>query len=344
MKARGAMANPPNRFHASWSELDPAQLPDTVATEVFAEQANRIISTNRSPDVPFDQSVNPYRGCEHGCIYCYARPSHAFLDLSPGLDFESRLFAKTNAAERLRAELSRPGYRCRLLALGANTDPYQPLEKGLELTRGILEVCLEFRQPVAIVTKGSLVCRDLDLLEELARRRLTQVTVSLTTLSRDLKRRMEPRAASPEARLRTIETLSNAGVPVSTLIAPLIPRINDHEIEALVKAAADAGVQSAGYVLLRLPHEVKTLFRDWLTEHFPDRAEAVINLVRNTRGGKDYDSGFGQRMRGSGQYAAMIRARFEAALRRFGLGHRDPQLDTSQFRVPREISPQLDLF
>ena len=347
-KGRGATINPPGRFAtASVGRLDDGwyhdSVPDSIATEVRPEAARSIISRNESPDIPFSQSINPYRGCEHGCVYCYARPSHAYLDLSPGIDFETRLFYKADAARLLRAELARPGYRCQPIMLGANTDPYQPVEKRLRVTREILEVLLQTLHPVTVITKGTLVLRDLDLLQSLAALNLVRVTVSLTTLDVELKRTLEPRAASPQARLRVISTLAQAGVPVGVLTAPLIPAVNDAELEQLLKAAAAAGASSAGYVLLRLPHEVKDLFRAWLEQHLPLRAAHVMSLVQQARGGRDNDPHFGSRMRGAGPWAELLGARFELAAKRLGLSQeRNPQLDTTRFVPPRD-SGQLEL-
>ena len=348
IKGRGATFNPAGRFagttgHAVDDGWYQESVPDSIATEVRPEAARSIISRNDSPDIPFTQSINPYRGCEHGCVYCYARPSHAYLDLSPGIDFETRLFYKADAARLLRAELARPGYRCQPIMLGANTDPYQPVEKRLGVTREILEVLLQTRHPVTIITKGTLVLRDLGLLQEFAAMNLVRVTVSLTTLDPELKRTLEPRAASPQARLRVITELARAGVPVSVLAAPLIPAVNDAELEQLLAAAAAAGATRAGYVLLRLPHEVKELFRAWLEQHLPLRAEHVMSLVQQARGGRDNDPRFGLRMRGTGPWAEMLRARFELARRRLGLSaERSPELDTGRFCPPRG-SGQLEL-
>jgi DNA repair photolyase len=348
LKGRGATINPAGRFAATTQEsVDDGwyqeAVPDSIATEVRPEAARSVISRNDSPDIPFTQSINPYRGCEHGCIYCYARPSHAYLDLSPGIDFETRLFYKADAARLLRDELARPGYRCEPIMLGANTDPYQPVEKRLGVTRDILQVLLETRHPVTIITKGTLVLRDLDLLREFAALNLVRVTVSLTTLDPELKRTLEPRAASPQARLRVISELARAGVPVGILAAPLIPAVNDAELEQLLSAAAAAGATSAGYVLLRLPHEVKDLFRAWLEQHMPLRAQHVMSLVQQARGGRDNDPRFGMRMRGTGPWADMLRARFELARKRLGLNaDRNGELDTGRFRPPRS-NPQLEL-
>ena len=314
-----------------------------LETVVSAEQARSIISRNRSPDVGFDQSVNPYRGCEHGCVYCFARPSHAYLDLSPGLDFETRLYAKTNAAERLRDELARPSYRCSPIALGINTDGYQPIERGWGVTRQLLEVLAECRHPCSIVTKGALVTRDLDLLAPMAEQGLVSVYLSITTLDNRLSARMEPRAAAPHTRLATVRKLADAGIPVGVLVAPVVPAITDPELEAILEAARGHGASAASYVLLRLPHELKEIWREWLQLHYPDRAEHVMSLVRQMRGGRDYDSAFGSRMRGPGPFADLIAARFARAHRRLGFG-RLPELDCSRFVPPRPDSPQGDLF
>jgi DNA repair photolyase len=348
LKGRGATINPAGRFATHTSEAfddgwEREELPDSIATEVRAELARSVISRNDSPDIPFEQSINPYRGCEHGCVYCYARPSHAYVDLSPGLDFETKIFYKQDAARLLREEIARPGYRCRTIMLGANTDPYQPVEKRLRVTRELLEVMLEARHPVAVITKGALVLRDLDLLRELAARNLVQVTVSVTTLDPELKRTLEPRTASPQARLRVVAELARAGVPVGVFAAPMIPAVNDAELESILEAAAAAGAKRAGYVLLRLPHEVKELFRAWLEQHLPLRAAHVMSLVQQARGGRDNDPNFGTRMRGTGPWAAMLRARFESACRRFGLNaERLLPLDEASFVAPRS-SRQLEL-
>ena len=350
IKGRGALSNRESRYRRLRREDDrtagdgsdgPAAAADEElpprhpATCVRIDPARTIISRNSSPDVPFNQSINPYRGCEHGCVYCYARPSHAWLDHSPGLDFETLLYAKPDAAALLDAELRRPGYVPELIALGANTDPYQPIEREQRITRALLEKLLEFRHPVSITTKGALLVRDLDLLAELARHGLVAVHVSLPTLDNALKRTLEPRAASPAARLRAIEALARAGVPVSVLIAPVIPAVTDHELEDVVAAAADAGARSASYILLRLPLEVAELFREWLAAHHPLRATHVMSLVRGMRAGRDDDPRFGHRMRGRGPVAELIAARFHAAVRRHGLAVREPlALTTAHFRVP----------
>ena len=349
-KGRGAVSNPTVRFEKfnlekafdDWHQEDlPARLSETV----LPDSARSVITTNESPDVGFDKSINPYRGCSHGCVYCFARPSHAYLGLSPGLDFETKLFYKSDAANLLLAELAKPKYRCSPIALGINTDGYQPLEKRLEVTRGILAVLTRYRHPVTIVTKSALIVRDLDLLTDLAKDRLVSVMISITSLTADIKRTLEPRAASPEARLRTIQRLSQAGVPTGVLLAPVIPAITDHEMEHILSASREAGATRAGYVLLRLPHEVKILFREWLAEHYPDRAKHVMSLIGQARGGKDYDAQFGVRMRGTGAYAELLRRRFELARRKLGFdqsGDRH-ELNTALFRPPPADASQLTL-
>jgi DNA repair photolyase len=305
----------------------------------------KIITRNKSPDVPFDRSINAYKGCEHGCVYCFARPTHAYLDLSPGLDFETKIFYKTNVREHLIDELARPRYRCATIAMGTNTDPYQPVERRLEITREVLEVALECRHPVSIVTKSHMVLRDVDLLSELAQLRLVSVILSVTTLSNELKTKMEPRTASPAARLRTIGKLKDAGIPVGAMMAPVIPFVNDHELEAIVEASVSAGVSAMQYILLRLPLEVKDLFEAWLVEHYPLKAERVMSVIRDTRGGKAYDSTWGQRMRGKGAFAELIQARFNNALRKHGLQDSElPQLRTDLFQPPSRATPQLSLW
>lgn len=336
LKGRGTDQSPANRFQPTRVEPDAGTeaSPGHGQTRLHREQARTIITRNSSPDVGFDRSINPYRGCEHGCIYCFARPSHAYLDLSPGLDFETQIFYKANAVERLRAELGRPGYRCAPIALGINTDAYQPCERELGLTRQLLEVLLEYRHPVSLLTKSDAILRDVDLLAELARHQLVQVRVSLTTLDDELKRRLEPRTASGRGRLRTLRTLAEAGVPVGVMTAPMIPALNDAELETLLAAAAENGARWAGYVLLRLPHEVAPLFENWLREHYPLRADHVLSLVRQSRGGQLYDARFGSRMRGQGVFADLLRARFRRACRRLGLNATEAALDCSRFRPP----------
>lgn len=347
-KGRGAISSPPGRFQTQAVEPvpDTAESPGTAPQTVLRPvRARRIISRNASPDVPFDRSINPYQGCEHGCIYCYARPSHSYLDLSPGLDFETRIFYKPNAAERLRQEWAKPGYSCEPITIGANTDPYQPAEKAKQVTRDLLELFHRHRHPVSIITKGTLIRRDLDLLAELASSGLCAVTVSLPTLDTGLKRIMEPRVPSAAARLALITDLVGAGIPTSVLVAPIIPAINDAGIERVIEAVACAGANGASYVFLRLPHELKSLFVEWLEVHFPHRAGHVMSLVRQASGGRDYDNRFGLRQTGRGAYAEMIRARFRTACLRFGLENkrRDAPLDCSQFVPPGAAQLGLDL-
>jgi DNA repair photolyase len=311
---------------------------------VTPEAARAVITRNDSPDVGFDRSINPYRGCEHGCIYCYARPSHAYMGLSPGLDFESRLFFKPDAARLLEKELSAPRYVPEFIHIGGNTDPYQPQERRLQTTRQVLEVLSRFNHPFSIITKSALIQRDLDLLRPMAARNLVRVAVSITTLDRGLARSMEPRAATPERRLDALRRLSKSGVPVTVMFAPVIPGLNDHELEAVLDRASDAGAQGAGYVALRLPLEIKDLFAEWLASDHPDRAARVMSLVRQMRGGKDYDAQWGLRMRGQGPIADLLSQRFKAARRRYGLDRSLPPLDLSQFRVPPRPGDQIDLF
>lgn len=336
IKGRGTPDNPQGRFEtlarSRETEAEVQSRPETVVT---LQPARSIIARNDSPDLPFTQSINPYQGCEHGCIYCYARPSHAYLGLSPGLEFETRLFAKENAADLLRKELSRPGYRCELISLGANTDPYQPVERKHRITRGILEVLWEFRHPVGIVTKGSLIERDLDLLEPMAREGLVQVFISIGSLDGEIARTLEPRAAAPYRRVETIRRLSAVGVPCGTLVAPIIPFLNDKDMEAVLEAVSEAGARMAGYTLLRLPWEVKDLFKGWLERHHPLKAKHVMARIRDMRGGRDNDPEFGSRMKGEGQFAELLSKRFELACKRLGLnaGGRN-RLDTTKFLRP----------
>ena len=350
---RGARSFVQGRFEAvareafddGWTteEADSRELKTTVAIE----SARSIISHNESPDVGFSQSINPYRGCEHGCVYCYARPSHAYLELSPGLDFETKLFAKTNAAERLREELGKPGYKPSPIALGANTDCYQPIERKYRITRQILEVLAQCEHPVTMVTKSALIERDLDLLKELGSKNLIKVFVSIGTLDRALARKLEPRAASPQRRLDVVRRLNENGVPCGVMIAALIPALNDKTMEQVLEAAAVAGAREAAYVILRLPYELKAVFKEWLAEHYPQRAEHVMSIVRQMRGGRDNDPRFGTRMSGTGNYAELIEKRFEIACRRFGVNRREaPELDCERFRPPVSTSPagaQLEL-
>ena len=347
-RGRGARDNISGRFERlgrelfddGWGGLE--DLP-ALKTTVFEETPKSILTRNDSPDISFDRSVNPYRGCEHGCSYCYARPTHAYMGLSPGLDFESKLFVKTNAAKLLRNELSAPGYVPRTIALGANTDPYQPIERGHRITRRILEVLAEFGHPVGIVTKSALVLRDLDILKPMAERGLVKVAISVTTLDAKLARSMEPRASTPARRLGTIETLSAAGIPTVVMVAPIIPAVNDTEIEAILKAAYAAGAREAGYVMLRLPLEVKDIFQNWLDTEMPDRAAKVMSLVKSVRGGKPNDSTFGRRMTGSGPYAWAIGRRFELACERLGINKKRASLLSEHFRRPPQPGEQLTL-
>ncbi|MDY7562505.1 PA0069 family radical SAM protein [Pseudomonas sp. 10B1] len=338
-RGRGTASNPYNRFAPNRSVAEDdgwyQEVPMTQGTEVRSETAKTIITRNTSPDIPFDRSINPYRGCEHGCIYCYARPSHAYWDMSPGLDFETKLIAKTNAAAVLEQQLSKPGYRCAPITLGSNTDPYQPIEREYKITRALLEVLLRYRHPVTIITKGSLILRDLDLLAELAKQRLVSVFISLTTLDDELKRILEPRAAAPKARLRAIRVMRQAGIPVGVLCAPMIPMINDSELESLLAEAKAAGALSASYVMLRLPLEVAPLFEEWLHAHYPQRAAHVMSLIRQVRGGELYDSRFGVRMRGQGPFADLLAQRYNVAVKRLGLNHRESlSLDCEAFCPP----------
>jgi DNA repair photolyase len=347
-KGRGALSNPAGRFNATQTESTDdgwysEDVPASIATSVQPEHARSVITTNDSPDIPVEASINPYRGCEAGCVYCYARPSHAYLGLSSGLDWETKLFYKEDVARVLRQDLTRPSYICKPITLGANTDPYQPIEKRLHVTRDILEVLRECRHPVSIVTKSVIILRDLELLKDLARDHLVSVMVSVTSLDPEIKRTLEPRAASPQARLRIIEALAQAEVPVGVLVAPVIPVITDHELEDIVSAAAKAGARTAGYVVLRLPHEVKTLFREWLTEHHPLRAQHVMSVIGSLRGGRDNDPRFGTRMRGEGPFAELLRNRFRLAVQRAGLNGQRLVLNTSLFRPPRPETAQLDL-
>jgi len=348
-RGRGTASNASGRyeplarvaFDDGWQGLE--QLPP-FKTTVTIDTTRKIITHNDSPDISFDRSINPYRGCEHGCVYCFARPTHAYLGLSPGLDFESKLFMKPNAPELLERELSAPDYSPKTIAIGTNTDPYQPIERRYQIMRRILEVLDRAGHPVGIVTKSTLVLRDLDILTRMAKRDLVKVAISVTTLDPKLARVMEPRAATPPRRLGALRELVKAGVPASALVAPIIPAINDAEIERILEAIAETGVRHAGYVLLRLPLELKDLFREWLIENFPDRYRHVINLIRETRGGKDYDSTFGKRQTGTGPIAWMIGRRFEVACERLGFNSTSVKMTTEHFRPPRPSAEQLDLF
>jgi DNA repair photolyase len=348
-RGRGAQSNASGRyeplariaFDDGWRSLD--ELP-AFKTEVQVDSTRKIITRNQSPDIGFDRSINPYRGCEHGCVYCFARPTHAYLGLSPGLDFESRLFVKPEAAELLEKELAHPKYSPRVIAIGTNTDPYQPIERRYKVMRRILEVLERTNHPVGIVTKSALVLRDLDILANMAQRNLVRVALSVTTLDPELARKMEPRAATPMRRLETLRRLSQAGVPTTVMVAPIIPAINDMDIERILEAAKMAGVQSAGYVLLRLPLEVRDLFQEWVRTNYPDRAEKVFKIIRETQGGKDYDSKWFTRQRGTGPYAWLIGRRFQMAAEKLGLNERRWSLDTSRFTPPRPGEDQLQLF
>ena len=313
-------------------------------TTVTAEKSKTIISHNYSPDIPFEASINPYRGCEHGCIYCYARPAHAYMDLSPGIDFETKLFAKPDAAELLKKEINKPGYKCTPIALGSNTDPYQPIEREWKITRSIIEVLLECNHPLTIVTKSWLVERDVDLLSEMAERNLVQVFISVTTLDHSLARKLEPRATAPQRRLEALDNLNQAGIPTGVMFAPVIPVLNDTEMENILAKAADVGVINAGYVMLRLPHEIKILFREWLNTNYPLKTEHVMNIVKDIRSGRENDPNFKSRMRGVGVYADIIEQRFRKACQKFGLNRKHIRLNPALFSPPLKKTDQLDLF
>jgi DNA repair photolyase len=347
-RGRGSGVNPTGRFEPfarsayddGWNSLD--ELP-AFKTDVQVEKPKTIISRNASPDISFDRSVNPYRGCEHGCVYCFARPSHAYMGMSPGLDFETKLFAKPNAAELLERELSKPGYVPKSIAIGTNTDPYQPIEKSWRIMREVLEVLEAANHPVGIVTKSALVTRDIDILSRMAAKGLAKVALSVTTLDRTLARAMEPRAATPAKRLEAVKALSEAGIPTMVMTAPIIPGLTDHEIERLLDAAHAAGAREAGWVLLRLPLEVSPIFKEWLLRHYPGRYRHVLSLLRSMRDGKDYDAEWGKRMRGTGPYAFQIRKRFELAARRLGMNAERTVLRTDLFVPPRQDGVQLSL-
>jgi len=347
-RGRGAAINPSGRYEPTshqvfddgWETIE--ELPP-FKTEVQVERPRTIITRNESPDISFDRSINPYRGCEHGCVYCFARPTHAYMGLSPGLDFESRLFAKPDAARLLERELAKEGYQPRTIAIGTNTDPYQPIERHWRIMREILEVLEAHNHPVGIVTKSALVLRDINILSRMAAKGLAKVALSVTTLDRRLARTMEPRASTPTRRLEAVRALNEAGVPASVMIGPVIPGLNDAEIERILESAAAAGAKEAGYVILRLPLEVSPIFKDWLLRHYPDRFRHVMSLVRSMRGGKDYDSEWGKRMRGTGPYAWQIGRRFELAAKRLGLNTERRQLRTDLFRSPNSQGEQLAL-
>jgi DNA repair photolyase len=346
---RGALSNRSGRFEAEarseiddgWNSLDELE---AFQTQVQMERPRKIITRNESPDISFDRSINPYRGCEHGCIYCFARPTHAYMGLSPGLDFETRLFVKEGAAELLERELSAPGYEARTIAMGTNTDPYQPIERQYRVTRSVLEVLERHNHPVGIVTKSALIRRDLDILGPMARRGLVKVAISVTTLDRQLARVMEPRAATPDRRLETIAALADAGVPTGVMVAPIVPAINDAEIEKILTRAHAAGAREAGYVMLRLPLELRDLFQEWLAANFPDKARHVLSLIREMRDGKLNDAAFGTRMTASGPYAWMIGRRFELAAEKTGYLKTRVRLRTDLFAPPRKAGAQLSLF
>ena len=348
-KGRAALSNAENRFerlvHEAVSDgWDRDEDLPPLRTEVTEEVPRRVITRNSSPDLSFDRSINPYRGCEHGCIYCFARPSHAWLGLSPGLDFETRLVARPAAPEALRRELRAPSYRPEVIAIGTNTDPYQPVEKDRGIMRQVLGVLAECGHPVAIVTKGTLIERDIDLLAPMAARGLVRVGLSVTTLDAGVSRAMEPRVPAPARRLRTIARLSEAGIPVRVMVSPVVPALTDHELEAILAAAREAGAVAASSIVLRLPREVAGLFREWVEEAFPDRAARIMGRVRELHGGKEYDPAFGTRMTGQGEWAKVMRQRFDLACRRLGLAQRLPPLRTDLFRPPPAPGDQLDLF
>ncbi|MCC0029846.1 MAG: PA0069 family radical SAM protein [Brucellaceae bacterium] len=349
MRGRSAGINPSGRFEPlkrdvfddGWESLE--ELP-ALKTEVQVEKPKAIITRNSSPDISFDRSINPYRGCEHGCVYCFARPTHAYMGLSPGLDFETRLFAKPDAARLLERELGAKGYVARTIAIGTNTDPYQPIERKYRIMRDILEVLDRHNHPVGIVTKSALVMRDIDILSRMAERGLAKVALSVTTLDRKLARTMEPRASTPPKRLEAIRALAEAGVPAAVMVAPVIPGLNDHEVERILDSAHAAGAREAGYILLRLPLEVSPVFKDWLLRHYPDSYRHVLSLIRSMRDGKDYDSEWGKRMRGTGPYAWQIGRRFEIAARRIGFATEKKRLRTDLFTPPKASDAQLSLF
>ena len=348
-RGRGAQSNASGRYEAEarvafddgWQSLD--ELPP-FKTTVGLDTSRKVIARNESPDIGFDRSINPYRGCEHGCVYCFARPTHAYLGLSPGLDFESKLLAKPDAPELLEKELAAANYEPRMIAIGTNTDPYQPIERDMKIMRGILEVLERTGHPVGIVTKSALVVRDIDILQRMAERNLVKVAISVTTMDAKLARAMEPRAATPTRRLEALKTLSAAGIPTAAMIAPVIPALNDAEIERILDAVAHLGVKEANYILLRLPLEVRDLFKEWLMANYPDRYRHVLTMIRDMRGGKDYDSQWGTRMKGTGPMAWMIGRRFDIACERLGLNRRRTRLTTAHFVRPAKNGAQLNLF
>lgn len=341
-KNRGSTINPQGRFEKEvreiffddWHYNSHSEEPLPILKTSFRnENAKTIITRNDSPDISFDQSINPYKGCEHGCIYCYARPSHAYMNLSPGLDFETKIFYKNNASELLEKEITKAKYHCQPIVIGANTDPYQPAESGLKITRGLIEIIHKYQHPIVIITKSSMVERDVDLLSQLAKKNLVKVAITLTTLDLSLKKILEPRASAPKARLRAMQTLSDAGIPIIVMAAPMIPMINDKELEHILREAKKAGARFAGYTFIRLPFEVKELFKAWLNEHFPERSEHVMSLIRQSRGGKEYDSTFGKRMHGEGKFADLLETRFTLACKKWGLNQeRSISLETHHFK------------
>lgn len=363
IKNRGASSNPPGRFEKElretfddgWNlntensengESDEEDFQSsTLETTLLLDKAKTVITRNDSPDIGFEQSINPYRGCEHGCIYCYARPSHAYMNLSPGLDFETKIFYKVNAANLLENELRKPKYTCKPIMLGSNTDPYQPLESKLQVTRSLLEVLHRTRHPVAVITKSSMIERDIDLLADMAKQGLAKVAISVTTLSNSIKQSLEPRTSAPKARLNVMQRLTAAGIPVRVMVAPIIPLITCVEMEKILQLAAQAGAQHASYTLVRLPYEVKDLFKEWLAKHFPERAAHVMNIIRQMRNGKEYDASFGKRMRGEGEYANLLAARFQLACKRFKLNAQPAAiLNTALFKLPKPMNNQLSLW
>jgi len=350
IKGRGALSNPDNRFQPTTKEAfddgwdieeEPVSNPETI---VLRETTKTIISSNKSPDIPFDYSINPYRGCEHGCIYCYARPTHAYWDMSPGLDFETRIVVKENAAELLRKKISNPRYEVKPLSIGANTDPYQPLESQLKITRSVIEVLSEFRHPFSLITKSNLITRDLDLLAPLAEQRLCSVAVSVTTLDRDLKRILEPRTPNGQIRLKAIQSLSQAGLNFTMLAAPMIPYINDHELEDIMAAGKEAGAFSARYILLRLPLEISDMFEEWLAAHFPQRAAKVMSVIRQSRGGMNYRSAFGERMVGTGEFAKLLQSRWQVASRKLGFLNNEANRYDFDYTLFKRSNHQMSLF
>ena len=349
-RGRGATFNPANRYRRDerraeddgWAHDDPP--PPTLTTTVTIQRSRTIIARNDSPDIAFDRSINPYQGCEHGCVYCFARPTHAYHDLSPGLDFESKLFAKPDATELLRNELASAGYDCAQMALGTNTDPYQPIEREWKITRSVLELLAQCEHPFTIVTKSALVERDIDIIAPMAAKGMARVFLSITTLDKTLARTLEPRAAAPHRRLQAVAALAQAGIPTGVMVAPIIPQLNDKDLEAILEAASRNGARHAGWVILRLPLEVAPLFRDWLATHHPLRAKHVMSLVQQIHGGRDYDATFGKCQTGAGVYSDLIRKRFEVACKRFGLDEDREPLDTTKFRPPRANTRQQELF